>query len=517
MEKEELFSKLNIKNYNNDLEEIIENKSFSVDTKNLLLSIFYKIEVAYEDYTKVKVLSKPRREILEELLQIIKNDCEEIEIVRPKINEKTVLKNKNYKTSRKNKKIISYPNEASILSALYAIKGIGFKVNKEYPIIENSLSEILNLGYNINSSEIIKDFDGWSWNRDITEVEDMVSNIIYQNLQMLVGQQFLENWKNDEENDYIELLKERLNGLFTKKVANRIFTTLCQICILKKSKKSKLETARLRNLYEIYKEEYAIIQDKKKYLNDIATERKKLEANIKKIDEKLNNVELMKKSFIEENKKLKDNEKIFSLSEYSEKLQSERNQNLLEIKAYTKSMNPKNYMATKKELEENIEILSILDENYTLEEIIIKMQKVVLKAIEEKIFRVETKKQIIELIYIFRYYERFLVARNKEIKDLSQIKKDLNQAKKRLILTACNFKVLNILSLDVETNNILITKALDTRLIDLGDIIIEFSKKGEEDKITFNVYEDKVIRRFIKLENSTNINTKLNKKIKLFN
>ena len=46
--KEDLFSKLNIKDYNNQLENILENKSFSEDTKNILLNILYKIETAYE-------------------------------------------------------------------------------------------------------------------------------------------------------------------------------------------------------------------------------------------------------------------------------------------------------------------------------------------------------------------------------------------------------------------------------------------------------------------------------------
>ena len=36
MEASKIFSKLKVKNYNNELEKIIENKKFSVDEKNLL-------------------------------------------------------------------------------------------------------------------------------------------------------------------------------------------------------------------------------------------------------------------------------------------------------------------------------------------------------------------------------------------------------------------------------------------------------------------------------------------------
>ena len=46
MEKRKILSKLNIdiKDYNNELEKILENKLFSYDVKNLLLSMLYKIE-----------------------------------------------------------------------------------------------------------------------------------------------------------------------------------------------------------------------------------------------------------------------------------------------------------------------------------------------------------------------------------------------------------------------------------------------------------------------------------------
>jgi len=54
MEKRKLFSKLDIKDYNNELEKILENKLFSVDVKNILLSMFYKIENAYKDYKVIK-------------------------------------------------------------------------------------------------------------------------------------------------------------------------------------------------------------------------------------------------------------------------------------------------------------------------------------------------------------------------------------------------------------------------------------------------------------------------------
>ena len=91
MSREEIFSKLNIKDYNNELEKILEKKSFSEGTKNILLNILYKMETAYEDYNKVKVHTNTKKEMLQEMLSIIEKDCEEIELVKPKLNEETKL------------------------------------------------------------------------------------------------------------------------------------------------------------------------------------------------------------------------------------------------------------------------------------------------------------------------------------------------------------------------------------------------------------------------------------------
>ena len=70
MTKKDFFSKL--KNYNNELEQILEKKTFSGDIKNLLLNMFYKIEVSYKDYQKVKRVTKEQNNLMEELINIIK-------------------------------------------------------------------------------------------------------------------------------------------------------------------------------------------------------------------------------------------------------------------------------------------------------------------------------------------------------------------------------------------------------------------------------------------------------------
>ena len=48
--KKQILEKFNLKDYTNRLEKILEKKKFSLDTKNLLLSMLYKIQNGYNDY-----------------------------------------------------------------------------------------------------------------------------------------------------------------------------------------------------------------------------------------------------------------------------------------------------------------------------------------------------------------------------------------------------------------------------------------------------------------------------------
>ena len=68
------------KDYNNELETILEKKYFEENVKSLLLSILYKIEAAYKDYEHTKRVVEPKEEFIKDIIEIIKNDCDEIKI-----------------------------------------------------------------------------------------------------------------------------------------------------------------------------------------------------------------------------------------------------------------------------------------------------------------------------------------------------------------------------------------------------------------------------------------------------
>ena len=117
--KDEILSKLNVKNYGNALERIIDKKAFDLDTKNLLLSMFYKIEAAFDDYHKVKVDVKPKKEFIEELLKIIEHDCESIYLTSPTKSKEEINIERRAIEYKQEKKVISYPNERDLTYAIY--------------------------------------------------------------------------------------------------------------------------------------------------------------------------------------------------------------------------------------------------------------------------------------------------------------------------------------------------------------------------------------------------------------
>ena len=56
-----IFSKISSNEYNNRLEQILETKPFDEEVKNLLLSMLYKIESGYKDYSIAKQTQKQKK------------------------------------------------------------------------------------------------------------------------------------------------------------------------------------------------------------------------------------------------------------------------------------------------------------------------------------------------------------------------------------------------------------------------------------------------------------------------
>lgn len=232
-----LFSKL--KDYHNLLEEILDKKTFSSISKSLLLSMIYKIEIAYKDYEKVKVNSISKDDFLSHLLQTIQKYCDHVKTVEPDSVQAEVLVTNHVEavTNEEERSILTYPTEQAMLYAICDIEPKYFFVRKDFPL-RNILQKVLVNGYKQNTVEILENFNGWSWDLAAQKQEDCVMNLIYQNLLMMQGEQFLFAWRTDRsaKKDYLQELRTSI-----KKVTgnDKYYVSLCKVLYLMASKKEK--------------------------------------------------------------------------------------------------------------------------------------------------------------------------------------------------------------------------------------------------------------------------------------
>ena len=119
------------------------------------------------------------------------------------LNPKTA-KNK-FKVDRKNKLIKVFPNEVNLLQAIYYINTQSPKSVEN--IFDKVIIDIINKGEAINNVEIIRDFNGWSWNNVIEKNLNKYYNLIYQNLLILLGNNNLE--EIIKANNIRELLQDK--------------------------------------------------------------------------------------------------------------------------------------------------------------------------------------------------------------------------------------------------------------------------------------------------------------------
>ena len=223
MIKNKLFSKFNIKDYNNKLEKVLENKVYSLGAKNLLLNMFYKIENSYSDYEKTKRQVPLKNDFIQYLINTIQNKCAEIEIIKnnSEIGQKFREAKKSYEIE--NDKITVLENENFLLEAILEISRTPIKIPKQYEYIDNAYRDVLKIGATVNQLEVIKNFNGWSWSITNEKTEKYKYNIVYQTLNYTVGYKLMYEFinKNNITLDYIDMLKQQVIVEYGVKIGNK--------------------------------------------------------------------------------------------------------------------------------------------------------------------------------------------------------------------------------------------------------------------------------------------------------
>lgn len=557
MAKEDIFSKINLKDYNNVLENILEQKAFSEDVKNLLLSMLYKIENGYEDYKTIKVNVSSKKSYVKKIIQIIKDECKEIQLIKPLSEESKILEenNVNYIVEKETGKIISYPNERMMLEALVTLSQKDIVLEEQYSLYNLAMRDVLSIGNRMNCVEVIRDFNGWSWDITTNQMEGKNINIVYQSLLILLGNRFLQNWITNKEDDdedeeveipsneilrskynenfgmtkeemqedktidYIRKMQEILAEKYGEENAIEFLEQLIKTILVIDCNINEKQRKIVLNLQNQFTKDLEKMQDNKAYVEELSKKKKELAERIKNIDTLLSDDKMLKEEYENRNSKLANKDKIFSVSHLSIMLEKEKEKYFKEIKEYNLQMQPKEFVETKKALEEKLEFFEDIDvkenEKTNEEKQIILLQKFFLKCFEEKIKRALTKKEITNLIYELRYYEQ-LPYRQYNISKEEKIAEYLKKVEKQVIKKACLEKVLIKFSDEEELNYNILKNQFQSKIIKLENTI--YVLKYKKGILKLEIYDTNIEEetREIEIKEKVELHVKLNKKIKIW-
>ena len=510
MAKKEILSRLNLKDYNNELEQILDRKDFQSQAKNLLLSMFYKLEIGYKDYIAIKKDSLSKEEFLEGLMNIIKEKCNKIELIKP--NEEDINEKKHYAIPEENT-IACYQNEASILHALLELDKKYFLMQNIESMLKFPLQEMLEEGYELDIKEVITNLDGWSWNNNFDKQDRIDFFLIYEILRILMGNSFMYEWKRDRRERNTNYLNE------IRQKSEEIYEQICKYCIACNLNKKDFFNKKLSEA----KKEIAKMEDKSKFVEEKYARKTELTDKIKQIDRALASRKILNEEFERRNEKLPEVCKIFSISDLEEILQKEKEQFVKEKDEISLILQPKKYLKKIQGLEEEIDLVE--NSGYKTatesknEKQLIDMQLSFIEEFKKILSGAENKKELQNLIYKFRYYIYLPIKVNGqiiEIKDVPELKPELEKFEKKLITKACKQKALIIINQDISYNAKIMQKILNTKQIELSDITAIFTK--EKDQISISVFDGDVLDRTesVTKDKEKDFRIKFDKKIKLF-
>lgn len=505
-----LFSKL--KDYNLELEEILDNKYFSSNIKSLLLSMIYKLEISYNDFQKVKKSVRSKEDFLNEIVEIIRLYCDNIKTVEPDSSQAKLLIKNNVRavTNERERSILTYPTEIALLYAISDISPKYFYIDANFPL-KNLLQNSLVNGYNLNNVEILRDFNGWSWDQTYEKNFKFIDNLIYQNLLVILGEKFLYEWRTygSTRRDFLDEAKKYIK-FFTGN--DKYIKTLYKIVYLNSNEKDK------KHIDEILKEKRKKLkkmEDKITFINEHQERKKKLNKKLQRIDIALNDKKALEKEFQKANSKLEEKKKIKSILKYKKMLEKEREKYLLEISEIDYILIPSNFLKEKKMIEE---ILDFYKCKEGFENALTEWQKEFLHFLEKKLSKMKTRDEIINILYEIRYYKRLKISEDIKIADIEDLNDLIDKIQKKAITMLCKLGAIKIISMDINLNFEIIKYALDTKIMELEEIKLVLKK--EEEGLIIKVFDKDVFekqgRKKMKITNKT-LEVRENRKIKLFN
>ena len=522
---EKLLDKIVKKDYNNELERVLEKKPYAENVKSILLSILYKLEASYKDYKQVKQDVVSKDELIGSIIYIIENNCDEIKLVKPHSKDSEIIGDRTFLVEKKRKRIICYNIERKVLYCLAKISKRNRIVKDDYFVVNKTLSDLINVGACINQVEPLRDFNGYSWTTIPKEIESITHNLIYQNLLLLVGNEFINKWINNKEfiMDYMELFQNRLEELYGKKEANELIELLKEISVYLEVKFDKKAKEKMLKQKDIVEKELEQMQDNEAFVEKITEEKRKITNEIRVIDETINNKHLLEEEYERRNETLPLEEKIFSMRILSKMMSDEREGKLEKLEKLNRLLNPQKYVGYKKELEEKEKYLSLVDKeeiDKNIDKLKLKIQKLFFKCFDKKIEKCDSKQDMLKLIYEFRYYMMLPYDYENDIYEEKDLQKEVEEATKKVLEKAHKLKVIERFSKQEDVNYELLKYLFQNRNINIEDIEVKLIK-DKENNYYVQVFDGNGVGEKREMPNSEQMNKKdlairFNKKVKAF-
>lgn len=511
-EKDKILSKFNIKDYRNELELILDNKDFDEEAKSLILSIFYKLDNFYKDYSNLKKQSQTKGKFIEEYINIIKNKCNVIKILSPK----DCPKNKKYIINKSKGEIQTFPTENVLFFAINELNE-----NDSYDdgtdFTTKCFINMLNKGKTINNIEPIRDFNGWSWNTEIKNNKNAEYNLIFQNLLILFGYNFIvENMNNK---NIINILRNKVNNEFLASNGKDFITCLIQLSIIlynNNSVKNHNECVEYKNRVE---KKLESLKNRKSFINDTTQINTDIIRKIHKIDMVLSDINEIRRRFAEHNKNEGSN--FFSISDFVKNMENERESLLKEMESNNKSLQPKEYL---KNQEKYTNILNIYydvinDNNYkiNMQNKMMKLQKLFLKCIKIKIQENENKKEFYNIATYLRYYANIPYKKYKNIVMKEQLSEEFENVTRELVNKMTENKVIDIGFKTEDFNYKIIKYIFKTKVINLENIILKY-KFNSDNQVEVEYYDGNMLdyKECFDIPLDEEVANKKNRKIRLF-
>lgn len=502
-----LFSKL--KDYNTELEEILDAKYFSSNIKSLLFSMVYKLEVSYDDFKEVKRCVRSKEDFLNEIIEVIRLYCDNIKTVEPDSDQaKMLIKNKvKAVTNEKERSILSYPTEQALLYAISDISPKYFFINTDFSLKKEIQNSLVN-GYIQNNMEVLTDFTGWSWDKTFEKKYYYIDNLIYQNLLVILGEKFLYEWRNygSTRTDFLEEARKYIK-IFTGN--EKYLMNLYKLIYLNSSQQEKLKLE--------FKEDIKLLKkmnDKDLYFNELKKQKEKLEKKIEKLEDVLDDPTLLEKQYIKTNTKLDVSKQIKSLKKYKLLIEKEKEKNVKELEIINNSLKNENYQKKKDYLKRIYEVYSC---KQTLDDVLIESQQYFLQFVDKRLSKMKTRDEIIDVICELRYYKTLRISKKVAIKDIEVLNKQIDKIMKKAITLLCKIGAIKIISMDINLNFEIIKYALDTKIMELEKTKLYFDE--DEQGLIIKVFDKDIIEKQgrKKVKNAKDIlEVRLRRKIKLF-